>query len=126
MSVPSVPRSVGALRRFAVASSRGQGFTGDYDALALLVSEVATNALLHGRGEVRLTVAQTAERLRVEVADASDLMPVRRNASYLAEGGRGLALLDQLSDRWGVDALPARGKVVWFELDDQPGAGRSR
>ena len=120
MSVPSLPRSVGALRRFAVATSRDQGFTGDYDALALLVSEVATNALLHGRGEVQLSVAQRARRLRVEVTDASDQRPVRRDASYLAEGGRGLALLDQLSASWGVDSLPVRGKVVWFELDDEP------
>ena len=119
MSVPSLPRSVGELRRFAVASSRDQGFTGDCDALALLVSEVATNALLHGRGEVRLSVAQRAGRLRVEVADGSDRLPQRREASLDAQGGRGLALLEELSDTWGVQALPLRGKVVWFELTDQ-------
>jgi anti-sigma regulatory factor (Ser/Thr protein kinase) len=118
MSVPSLPRSVSALRRFAVAASRDQGFTGDYDALALLVSEVATNALLHGRGDVQLSVLQRASRLRVEVADASDRMPERRTAVPLAEGGRGLALLDELSAGWGVETLPVRGKVVWFELAD--------
>jgi anti-sigma regulatory factor (Ser/Thr protein kinase) len=116
MSVPSLPRSVGELRRFAVASSRDQGFTGDGDALALLVSEVATNALLHGRGEVRLSVLWRAGRLRVEVADGSDRQPQRREAGLDAQGGRGLALLEELSDSWGVQALPERGKVVWFEL----------
>jgi anti-sigma regulatory factor (Ser/Thr protein kinase) len=116
MSVPSVPKSVGDLRRFAVAAGRTQGYSGDCDALALLVSEVATNALLHGRGEVRLHVSGNDRRLRVEVADASNAVPVRRAAASLAEGGRGLALLDQLADSWGVDLSPPQGKVVWFEV----------
>ena len=116
MSVPSLPRSVGELRRFAVSASREQGFTGDADALALLVSEVATNALLHGRGEVQLSVSRNDGRLRVEVADGSDLLPVRREATALAEGGRGIALLEAMADEWGVSALRPRGKVVWFEL----------
>jgi anti-sigma regulatory factor (Ser/Thr protein kinase) len=116
MSVPSLPRSVSELRRFAVAASREQGFTGDSDTLALLVSEVATNALLHGRGEVRLSVVQRAGRLRVEVSDASNRLPVRREADLEAQGGRGVALLEQLSENWGVRPLPLRGKIVWFEL----------
>ena len=116
MSVPSLPRSVGELRRFAVACSRDQGFTGDADALALLVSEVATNALLHGRGDVRLSVLRDDGRLRVEVADGSNRLPERREAGDDAQGGRGLALLEELSDRWGVQVLPEQGKVVWFEL----------
>jgi anti-sigma regulatory factor (Ser/Thr protein kinase) len=116
MSVPSLPRSVGDLRRFALSASRDQGFTGDVDVLALLVSEVATNALLHGRGEVRLSVMRRAGCLRVEVADGSDHMPVRRQATPMAEGGRGIALLDALSEAWGAQASPPQGKVVWFEL----------
>lgn len=116
MSVPSLPRSVGDLRRFALGVSRDQGFTGDVDVLALLVSEVATNALLHGRGEVRLSVMRRAGCLRVEVADGSDRMPVRREATPMAEGGRGIALLDALSAAWGAQASPPQGKVVWFEL----------
>jgi anti-sigma regulatory factor (Ser/Thr protein kinase) len=116
MSVPSVPSSVGDLRRFALAAGRSEGFTGDTDTLALLVSVVATNALLHGRGQVSLRVTARAPRLRVEVTDASDVVPVRRPATELGEGGRGLMLLDLLSDRWGVERVPPRGKVVWFEL----------
>jgi hypothetical protein len=53
------------------------------------------------------------------VADGSDRLPQRREASLDAQGGRGLALLEELSDTWGVQALPLRGKVVWFELTDQ-------
>jgi anti-sigma regulatory factor (Ser/Thr protein kinase) len=104
------------MRRFAVASGQEQGFTGDCDSLALLVSEVATNALLHGRGDVLLSVVLADGRLRVEVTDASNSMPVRRQADSNAQGGRGLALLEQLSDSWGVSTPSAQGKIVWFEL----------
>jgi hypothetical protein len=50
------------------------------------------------------------------VADASNNMPVRREAGLDELGGRGLALLDELSDSWGVTTPTPHGKVVWFEL----------
>ena len=116
MSVPSLPRSVGQLRRFAVALCEEHGFDGSSDTLALLVSEVATNALLHGSGDVRLRVIANAARVRIEIGDDSDDLPLQRHDGLEAEGGRGIELLESLSDSWGVESVAPQGKVVWFEL----------
>lgn len=116
MSVPSLPASIGRLRRFAVTRCEERGWRGDCDTIALLVSELATNALVHGDGDVRLHVIADAVRVRVEITDDSDSLPAERHAGALAEGGRGIGLLESLSDRWGVDRLRPQGKTVWFEL----------
>ncbi len=114
MVVPSVPRSVAELRRFAVRAC--QGNTEEVrDTVALLVSEVATNALVHGTGDVELRVLPGDAVVRVEVGDGSPRTPQPRQASDDAEGGRGLALVDALSSSWGTRESP-NGKVVWFEI----------
>jgi len=112
--VPSVPQSVALIRRYALNACAGR--PGDCDTLALLVSEVATNALVHGTGEVRVRVLTAGPRVRVEVDDDSTAVPVPRAPSLDAEGGRGLALVDALSADWGVDSRDG-GKTVWFEVD---------
>ncbi len=115
MTVPSLPSSVSAVRRFAVAACERSGLGAVSDTVALLVSEVATNALVHGSGDVRVSVRADADRVRVEVADDSPGWPVTREAGPEAEGGRGLALVEALSSDWGTRAEGV-GKVVWFEL----------
>ncbi len=115
LTLPSVPQSVAAVRRYAVETCRARGYSGDCDTLALLVSEVATNALIHGAGQVRVRVLDHGSRLRVEVSDNSDAMPALRAFDRDAEGGRGLALLEALAAAWGADRR-AGGKTVWFEL----------
>lgn len=113
--VPSLPASIASVRRFAVSACRDSGFEGSCDVVALLVSEVATNALVHGDGDVQVRVTTRADALRVEVTDGSPQMPVPRTAELLEEGGRGLALVESLASDWGVE--PAElGKVVWFEV----------
>ena len=113
--VPSLPASIASVRRFAVAACRSSGLVQLCDTLALLVSEVATNALVHGTGDVQVRVVARGEVLRVEVADDSPTMPVPRQAAPLEEGGRGLALVESLSRAWGVERVDG-GKIVWFEL----------
>ena len=113
--VPSVPASVARVRRFAVGACQAHGFGGHCDAVALLVSEVATNALVHGTGDVQVRVLPRADALRVEVADGSPRLPQPRQAGLLEEGGRGLALVESLASDWGVEPT-GTGKVVWFEL----------
>jgi anti-sigma regulatory factor (Ser/Thr protein kinase) len=82
--------------------------------LAFLVSEVATNAILHAR--TRFSVRDTVDaNVCVEVSDGSTTMPVQRNHGPTATTGRGLLIVDKLADRWGVRATDD-GKVVWFEI----------
>lgn len=115
LTVPRLPASIASVRRFAVSACRRSGFGALCESVALLVSEVATNALVHGSGEVRVQVRAHGSRLRVEVADDSPGLPRPREAGLLEEGGRGLALVDSLADDWGVQRVGG-GKVVWFEL----------
>ncbi len=87
----------------------------DLDTARLLVSELVTNALQHGEGEIALTLDVDERRARVAVHDAGGARP-RRRAAAGAEGGFGLNLVSTLAARWGVDA----DEGVWFELD-RPG-----
>jgi anti-sigma regulatory factor (Ser/Thr protein kinase) len=111
----TVPASVARIRRFAVETSRSTAPAVDADTVALLVSEVATNALVHGAGRVRVRVRPTVRGLRVEVHDEDSTLPSRRQATPMDEGGRGIALVDALSSGWGAETTPD-GKTVWFEV----------
>jgi anti-sigma regulatory factor (Ser/Thr protein kinase) len=88
----------------------------------LLVSELVTNAVLHSRGDVALTLAVADGMLEVGVTDpGAGLRPQRSlegsaGPPWTAEGGRGLRLVDRLSVDWGVVAM-SRGKQVWFRLE---------
>ena len=87
------------------------------DTVALLASEVVTNAVLHGRSEIDVAVRLLPRTIRVEVTDRSRAGPRPRRAAADAESGRGLALVEGLASSWGSDPLPAgQGKVVWFEV----------
>lgn len=89
------------------------------DDAVLVVSELLTNAAVHGSGgaesETTLKLVVDESRLRIEVRDRSPLGPVGRKASEDAENGRGLAVVDALVDRWGWGPIPG-GKVVWCEI----------
>ena len=117
LAVPSAPRNIALLRRYAVTACTRFGRSDAVDTVALLVSEVATNAVLHAYGpEVRVRVLAIGRCLRIEVFDGSPVLPVQRHAAEGAEGGRGIALVEALAVRWGVDAR-ATGKTFWFEVD---------
>jgi anti-sigma regulatory factor (Ser/Thr protein kinase) len=114
--VPSAPRSIRLVRRYAVDSCIALGWGDCADTVALLVSEVATNAALHAYGpQIRVRVVEHRGRLRVEVFDSSPVLPLPRRARSGAENGRGLALVEALAVRWDVDTRPD-GKTFWFEL----------
>lgn len=81
-----------------------------------LVSELATNAVLHAGTTFRVTLMLHDGRVRCEVSDGSVRRPRLRHYTRDAATGRGLRLVDRLSTDWGVIPGPA-GKTVWFELD---------
>ena len=89
----------------------------DTDDAALLVTEVATNALRHGGPGVDLWVRPLgADGLRVELIDGrADALPQVRDPDSDEEGGRGLLIVSALARSWGTERLSA-GKCVWFEL----------
>ncbi|MFJ7490386.1 SpoIIE family protein phosphatase [Streptomyces sp. NPDC097727] len=124
--LPREPRSVGRARELA----RGQLLAWDLgelvDTTELLVSELVTNALRYGEGEIRLRLLRD-RTLVCEVWDAGLVQPRRRRARDTDEGGRGLQLVGLLSVAWGSRRTP-RGKTVWFELalpDGEPVAERT-
>lgn len=86
----------------------------------LLVSEVVTNAVRHGRGEITLVVRVDEPSIGVAVADSGDELPAKpQDAPPPSQtSGRGLMIVDALASAWGVtpNPDPAPGKVVWFEL----------
>lgn len=86
------------------------------DDAVLLTSELMSNAVLHARTDVRLTVrSQEDGTLRVEVADENPRLPISVAPPDEAQSGRGLWLVETLASAWGVERLP-EGKTVWFEL----------
>ncbi|WP_018567128.1 ATP-binding protein [Streptomyces sp. PsTaAH-124] len=121
------PAEVGRARRWARSRLAGSGIAADEplaETLVLLVSELVTNAVVHTGcpAVLRLSLPGTAAgaaTVRLEVADASACAPVPRCAGDEATGGRGLALVDGLADRWGWSAEGA-GKRIWCELDRCP------
>ena len=82
----------------------------------LLVSELVGNAVRHTGARVfGLRMLRRRGWIRVEVRDPSRGLPCLMPVQELDTSGRGLFLVDKLSDRWGVDLLP-RGKTTWFEM----------
>ena len=99
--------------------------TGVHDAVALIVGELAANAVLHGRVPGRdfaLLLACDDERgvIRVEVSDTHPAHPVRTVPAADEDHGRGLLLVDALAARWGVTDRVGPGKTVWAECATLP------
>jgi serine phosphatase RsbU (regulator of sigma subunit)/transcriptional regulator with GAF, ATPase, and Fis domain/anti-sigma regulatory factor (Ser/Thr protein kinase) len=82
---------------------------------ALLTSELVTNAVLHAATPFTVTLHLMADRIRVDVADGSTVVPSMKDYATDAATGRGLTLFNTLASNWGVQ-LVAGGKIVWFEI----------
>ncbi|MEU9338195.1 ATP-binding protein [Streptomyces sp. NPDC048290] len=100
--------------RWVVRGVLGQGaqarVVGDAETL---VSELVTNALRHGGGDIRFRMRVRGGRVLIEVRDGSSVVPRVRHASVEDEHGRGLVLVDALADEWGVSA---DGTTIWCAL----------
>lgn len=115
-SLPSTPASAGLARRMVESTLSDPEMSAASYTAAVLVSELVTNAVLHGGTPLEVVVEVDGDRVRVEVHDGSPRLPVRRDYSTLSGTGRGLLLVDSMSSSWGVERT-ADGKAVWFELD---------
>ncbi|WP_175410809.1 ATP-binding protein [Streptomyces sp. TRM64462] len=116
--LPSRPESAAIARRltqYVVLRHWSLGPQLAEDAI-LLVSELVGNAVRHTGARVfGLRMHRRRGRIRIEVRDPSRGLPCLMPVHEMDISGRGLFLVDKLSDRWGVDLLP-RGKNTWFEM----------
>ncbi len=102
-------------RRFLTEAGCSEHATRLLESAVLLVSEMVTNAVLHGAPPLVVEVDCDELSIQVRVRDGGLGLPVPRHADDSDENGRGLALLDVLSDDWGVEPA-GDGKTVWFRL----------
>lgn len=122
---PNRPESVTAARRLVsrLLASAPQSIV---DAVELMVSELAANAIRHAQSGFTLTVERGPQQVHVEVTDAGSGTPTMRSPAPTQPTGRGLRIVETFSDSWGIrPSTTGPGKTVWFELalhhlDGQP------
>ena len=118
-----LPRDRTSIRaaRGLVASHAGGLSDAQLADACLMVSELVTNALVHGTGAIGLRIATTPDRVTIEVADDGH-GDVAIEPTPSSSGGWGLRVVDELADGWGAHKGSTR---VWFELAQRQRARRS-
>jgi anti-sigma regulatory factor (Ser/Thr protein kinase) len=116
------PEAVGATRRLVASAmaewSAARGVTLDSLLVAdacLVASEMAANAVTHAHSAFEVTVTCGEGSVRIMVSDRGPGAAEAHDVGLLDLGGRGLAIVEDVADRWGCDTVPG-GKVVWAEL----------
>ncbi|MFJ5232018.1 ATP-binding protein [Kitasatospora sp. NPDC088391] len=129
--------AVRTAREFTRDTLNGWGLGELFDDVALVASELVTNALRHALGQsepsrvpaqsmpqlsaetlpIRISLVHRAPQVVCAVSDPSSNGPVAREADFVAESGRGLHLVDSFSRSWGWHPLAGAGKVVWALFD---------
>ena len=104
--------------RHFVLHAVGNAAPGLRDAIAVMVGELAMNAVQHARTGFQVTVELTDGTLRVEVADRGGDYPAARPMPPPSSSrGRGLPIVDSLADDWGITPAPhGPGKSIWFKI----------
>jgi len=126
ISLAPVPTSVSMARSFVSTMLETWDCDDPERIVALLTSEIVTNAVKRATGTVRVEAALVSdEALRVEASDDHPDVPYPHRPEPHAQGGRGILLVQELALRWGVDR-EERHKVVWFEAPVVPRRSRCR
>jgi anti-sigma regulatory factor (Ser/Thr protein kinase) len=125
---PNAPRSVGAARHYvlgALAGTHAAELPDIIDVIGVLVSELATNCVLHARTPFTVAIEGSDAAVRVDVTDRGGGVPEVRTPMPRESSGRGLQLVQAFADRWGVTTpRPGPGKTVWFTIAlPAPGLG---
>jgi anti-sigma regulatory factor (Ser/Thr protein kinase) len=122
---PRDPASVAAARHFV--SGALDGLTAEKrQVVELMVSELATNAVVHARSSFSVEVRRRPDgSVHVEIADQGSGHPTQRHPSPLDAHGRGLLIVDAFADEWGTFEC-ASGKSVWFSSSPDPGRRGAR
>lgn len=119
--LPCERQSARVARRFVSATLADWLGPRNHEVAELLTSELVTNAVLHAHTEIGVTVSLARTVVKIAVQDGSDRHPERVRVDEYAYSGRGLQLVDDLADGWGIEPTPGGGKTVWFILDDGTG-----
>ncbi|MGW5664796.1 SpoIIE family protein phosphatase [Streptomyces sp. NPDC003758] len=114
--IPADPALVAAVRKQVAGQVETWGHTDAVFTAELVVSELVTNAIRYGERPIRLRLIHDAATLICEVSDSSHTAPHLRRARIYDEGGRGLLLVAQLTQRWG-SRHTTDGKTIWAELN---------
>ena len=118
VELPAVPASVRAARQFVAEALDGCAIG---EACELLVSELASNAIRHARTDYTVRLVTDDRLVRLEVSDESRIIPTLQD---LGDSHRGLRIVDQLSEMWGVEPTE-EGKTVWANIAMGSGEGDS-
>jgi anti-sigma regulatory factor (Ser/Thr protein kinase) len=113
-----VPSAVRAARRLVESRLRSWGGHVRLDDAAIVVSELAANAVAHARSAFRVSISRSDAAVLISVEDLSRDRPMV-DTSHEALAGRGLVLVDAICSRWGVETGP-HGKRVWAEISTPP------
>jgi anti-sigma regulatory factor (Ser/Thr protein kinase) len=113
--LPKEAASAAAARRYLSQVLHGRCPPETADIAILLASELVTNAVRYGLEPITIDVRFAADAVTITVSDTHPALPRRRDASATDVGGRGLQLLEALSDEWG-HVQRDLGKDVWFTL----------
>lgn len=85
--------------------------------MALVVTELVTNAMVHACGPVMMELSLHGQEVTVEISDSDARPPAISASSPTSASGRGLRIVGNLSRQWGVRTNGGNGKVVWAELN---------
>ena len=108
-------RTVPQAREFVRRCLREWGASHVEDEAALVVTELAANAVLHAASPYEVRLSRTGGVVRIEVVDSDAGTPEPQPFSAVAEDGRGIVIVSAVSASWGIDAQPL-GKITWAEL----------
>ncbi|WP_432498436.1 ATP-binding protein [Kineococcus gypseus] len=115
VALPADPSAARRAREFLRRAACPVHHGGPLERALLLLSELAVNAVLHGAPPVAASVDCRVDVLRLTVSDGSTERPRHHRSPAHAESGRGVDLVDSLSEAWGVRVGPA-GKDVWCDV----------
>ncbi|MEX2659959.1 MAG: ATP-binding protein [Acidimicrobiales bacterium] len=119
LQLPAEPASISRSRRFVAETLEGKVDNGVLDTALVIMSELATNAMLHGQTGFEVVVRFDVAGLRLEVHDGSSLLPHRKHYSESSATGRGLVIVEALATIAGAEQTED-GKVVWAVLTELP------
>ncbi len=114
--LPSSMNSPQLARAFLRSTLETWKLDGFGDVTELLVTELVANVVTHVGAPMTLRVQRSPATMRVEIDDPSPQQPVVRHPDPSDEHGRGVLLVDELANAWGVEGR-SDGKTVWFEID---------